>query len=83
MFATSDSSADTDTGSSVIPLVAYDSHSCEFGNFRDNSIFVDSVKRQICDVKIRDYDTINLHLDRIISRGFIFTNLRICEVSRK
>ena len=40
-----------------LTILAY----CKFGNFRENFIFANSVKRHICDVKIRDYDTIYLH----------------------
>ena len=34
---------------------------CKFGNFRENFIFANSVKRHNCDGKIRDYDKIYLH----------------------
>ena len=61
---------------------------CKFGNFRENVIFANSIKRHINDVK-------NLRLrqdlptsikDKVIlpfHEGFIFAKLRICEVSRK
>ena len=61
---------------------------CNSGNFRNNFIFANSLKRHICDVK-------NLQLghdlpisvkDILISpfrEDFIFTKLRLCEVSRK
>ena len=49
---------------------------CKFGNFRENFIFANSFKRHICDVKIRDYSSVN---DRVISpfpEDFIYTKLR-------
>ena len=61
---------------------------CRFGNFRENFIFANSFKRHISDVKnsrIRQDLPISIN-DRVISpfrEGFIFTKLRICEVSRK
>ena len=53
---------------------------CKFGNFRENFIFANSINRHICDVKPSSVN------DRVISpfrEDFIFTKLRICEVSRK
>ena len=61
---------------------------CKFGNFRENFIFANSVKRHICDVKNSRLSH-DLHIsvnDRVISpfrEDLIFTKLRICEVSRK
>ena len=61
---------------------------CKFGNFRENFIFANSVKRHICDAQ-----NLRLRHDLPISvtnsvvllfrEGFIFAKLRICEVSRK
>ena len=34
---------------------------CKYGNFRENFIFANSVKRNICHVKIRDFGMIYLH----------------------
>ena len=59
-----------------------------FGNFRENFIFANSIKRHIRDVKNSRFRQ-DLHLsinDRVIlafREGFIITKLRICEVSRK
>ena len=61
---------------------------CKFGNFRENFIFANSVKRHICDVK---YSRLEHHFTRSVNdraitpfrEGLIFTKLRICEVSRK
>ena len=61
---------------------------CKFGNFRENFIFANIIKRHISDVKnsrlrqdlpisINDRETLTFR------EGFIFTKLRICEVSRK
>ena len=61
---------------------------CRFGNFRENFIFANSIKRHISDVKnsrIRQDLPLSIN-DRVIlpfREGFIFTKLRICEVSRK
>ena len=61
---------------------------CKLGNTRENFIFANSVKRHICDVKksrLR-HDLPKSVNDRLIlpfSKGYIFTKLRICEVSRK
>ena len=62
--------------------------SCKFGNFRENFIFANSVKSHICDVKnSRLWHDLPISVkDRMISpfrEGYIFTKLRICEVSRK
>ena len=57
---------------------------CRFGNFRDYFIFANSIKRHTSDVKnsrLR-HDIHKRQSDFAISRGFIFTKLRICEVSR-
>ena len=61
---------------------------CRFGNFRENFIFANSIKRHISDVKnSRLMQVIPISInDRVILpflEGFIFTKLRICEVSRK
>ena len=59
---------------------------CKFGNFRENVIYANSVKRYICDVKKSGLGQdlpISVN-DRVISpfrKGLIFTKLRICEVS--
>ena len=61
---------------------------CKFGNFRENFIFANSVKRHICDVQtsqLRHDFTISVN-DRVVllfREGLTFTKLRICEVSRK
>ena len=61
---------------------------CKFENFRENFIFMKSVKKHICDIKksrLRFDLPISVN-DRAISpfrEDFIFTKLRICEVSRK
>ena len=61
---------------------------CKFGNFRDNFNFTNSIKRHISDVKnsrLRQDLPISIK-DRVIlpiREGFIFTKLRIYEVSRK
>ena len=61
---------------------------CRFGNFRENFIFANSIKRHISDVKnspIRQDLPLSVN-DIVIlpfREGFIFTKLRICEVSRK
>ena len=61
---------------------------CLFGNFRENFIFANSIKRHISDVKksrIKQDLPLSIN-DRVIlpfREGFIFTKLRICEVSRK
>ena len=38
-----------------------DNDYCKFGNFRENFIFANSVKRHICDVKNCDLGIINLY----------------------
>ena len=61
---------------------------CRFGNFRENFIFANSIKRHISDERnsrLRQDLPISIN-DRVIlpfREGFIFTKLRICEVSRK
>ena len=59
---------------------------CRFGNFRENFIFANSIKRHISDVKNSrlGQDLPISKNDRVIlpfREGFIFTKLR--EVSRK
>ena len=39
---------------------------CKFGNFRENFIFTNSVKRHICDVKICDYDIVYPGIENLI-----------------
>ena len=61
---------------------------CKSGNFRENFIFTNSVKRHICDAKNSrlGHDLPVSVNDRVISpflEDLIFTKLRICEVSRK
>ena len=61
---------------------------CKFGNFREKFILANSVKRHICDVKTFRFghDLLISVNDRVILpflEAFIFTKLRICEVSRK
>ena len=68
----------------VIPSLLY----CKSGNFRENFNFANSVKRHICDAKnLRLAHDLHISVkDRVISayrKDFIFTKLRICEVSRK
>ena len=61
---------------------------CRFGNFRENFTFAHIIKTHISDLKksrLRQ-DLPILINDRVIlpfREGFIFTKLRICEVSRK
>ena len=61
---------------------------CKFGNFRENFIFANSVKRHICDVQtsqLRHDLPISLN-DRVVllfREGLTFSKLPICEVSRK
>ena len=61
---------------------------CRFGNFCENFIFANSIKRHISDVKnsrLRQDLPISIK-DRVIMpfrEGFIFTKLHMCEVSRK
>ena len=59
-----------------------------FGNFRENFIFANSIKRHISGVKnsrLRQDLPISINGLLILPfcEGFIFTKLRICEVSRK
>ena len=66
----------------------YVSPFCKSRNFCDNFIFANSVKRHICDAKNsrQGHDLHKPVNDRVISafrEDFIFTKLRICEVSRK
>ena len=72
----------------IFIVISYDSQYCKFGNFRENFIFPNGVKRHICNVE----NSRNMHdlpisvNDRVIlpfHESFIFTKLRICEVSRK
>ena len=51
---------------------------CKVGNFRENFIFANSIKRRICDVKNPqlDHDLPSLVNDRMVLE-------RICEVSQK
>ena len=64
-----------------------DTRYCKFGNFCENFILANSIKRHICDIKIRDWHDLPSSVnDRVISpfcEDFIFTKLRICRVSRK
>ena len=67
-----------------ILLVEY----CKFGNFRENFISANSVQRHICALKQfrLGHDLLISVNDRGMSpfcEGFIFTQLRICEVLRK
>ena len=68
--------------------VVYFAIYCKFGNFRENFIFANSVKRHICKLKRSEvgHDLPISVKDRVTSpfrEGFVFTKLRICEVSRK
>ena len=45
---------------------------CKFGNFRENFVFANSVKRRICDIKNRDYGMIHLINKR--QSGFAFSH---------
>ena len=61
---------------------------CKFGNFRENFIFANSVKRHICDAQTSRlrHDLLISVNDRVIlsfHEGLTFTKLRTCEVSRK
>ena len=61
---------------------------CKSGNFRENFSFANSVKRHICDIKVSrtGHDLAISVKDRMISphcESFIFTKLRIYEVSRQ
>ena len=66
----------------------FSSKYCRSGNFRENFIFADSIKRHVCDIK---YSPLGHDLpisvkDRIFSpfrEDFVFRKLRICEVLRK
>ena len=63
-------------------------HYCKFGNFRENYIFANSVKRHICDVQTSQlrHDlpiSVNERVVLLFREGLTFTKLRICEVSRK
>ena len=56
---------------------------CKFGNFRENFIFLNGVKRHIFDVKnSRQRHDLPISVnDRVFSpfhEGFIFTKLHIC-----
>ena len=56
------------------------------GNFRENFIFANSVKRHICDVKSSRvwHDipiSVNGRVIYLLHEGFIFKKLRMCEVS--
>ena len=78
----------------LVPLLGHFSVSVafpgyyKFGNFRENFVFANNVKRHICEVKnsrLGHNLTISVN-DRVISplhEGFIFKKLRMCEVSRK
>ena len=60
---------------------------CKFGNFRDNVIFVKSSKRHIRNVKNLGLVhalpiSVNVRVISPLRKGFIFTKLRTCEVSR-
>ena len=73
---------------SKLRILLFQGHYCKSGNFRVNFIFADSVKRHICEVKISPlgHDLPRSVNDSVISpfrEDFIFTKLRICEVSRK
>ena len=69
-------------------MVTYSDWYRRFGNFRENFIFVNSIKRQISDVKnlrLRQDVPISIN-NRVIlpfCKGFIFMKLCICKVSRK
>ena len=70
------------------PIYSNLTYYCRFGNFRENFIFANSVKRHICDAQSwrQRHDlnvSVNNRLNLIFREGFIFTKLRICEVSRK
>ena len=59
---------------------------CKSGKFRENFIFAICVKRHICDAKNSRiwHDLPKSVNDRVISpfrEDFVFTKLRICEVS--
>ena len=61
---------------------------CKFGNFREDFVFANSIKRHFCDVRnsrLVHYIIVSVN-DRAVvpfREGFNFTKLRICEVSRK
>ena len=59
---------------------------CKFGTFREDFIFANNVKRHTCDVKTSrlGHGLLISVNERVISpfrEDFIFTKLRICEVS--
>ena len=61
---------------------------CNFGNFREDFIFVNGVKRHIFGVKnlLLWHDlpiSVKVRVISLFREDFIFTKLRICEVSRK
>ena len=58
---------------------------CKFGNFRENFIFANSIKRHICDINNLRHDLPISVNDNVISpfrEDFIFTKLRLCEFSQ-
>ena len=72
----------------VKKIICYDLRYCKSGNFRETFIFANGVKRHICEAENSRLGH-DLHIsvnDKVISalrEDFIFTKLRICEVSRK
>ena len=61
---------------------------CKLGNFRGNFIFANRIKRHICDAITSQLGhdlpiTVNDSVFSTFLEDFIFTKLRICEVSRK
>ena len=61
---------------------------CKFEYFRENLIFANNVKRHICGAKNSRlvHDLPISVIDAVVSpfrEDFIFSKLRICEVSRK
>ena len=86
----------TDGGDNNIPFALflkkrgenYMSRYCKSGNFRENFIFANRVKRHICDVKnSRLWHGLHISVKfRVIApfrEDYIFTKFRIYKVSRK
>ena len=62
--------------------ISKDTINCTFGNFCENFIFANSVKRHISDVKnSQQGHELPTQSHLAILRGFIFMKLRIWEVS--
>ena len=72
----------------ALPQHLKNSRYCRSGNFCENFIFANSIKRHISDVKNSQLRqglpiSINDKVNLPFHEGFNFTKLRICEVLRK